>query len=468
MRRHFLAIIALSYPSLIYAQQTLYEGEHGELSVGVQIQTAMLIEGNNRSGGEIKKNLSDIYGELTVEPNIKAIINLPHDNQLYAGFSYIYSSMLGDDPSGITQNNVLMPLEKTDFTQIGYYPYYKDAGLTEEKYIGWRSGKLLESWGENAIDLSAGAQDYKLGTGLLLANGSDDGGYKGSYWIGSRTAFTNTLIAKINTHDIKLEGFHLETRPRNPATKKNYDGVNLEYNYNDIVTIGLSYINENNKGHRRSIHEIGSPIDLGYASLDNDVYNMRVNFLPLPDTLPNLSISGEYVNQQNKVTLQPTLDNAVSQRHIAQGGYAQIGYKFADVSWQPTLSYRYTRLGNGFDSMAYGFKTWGTWFQGEINGEFILDNSNLITHVGRLTLAPTESVTFNLIYLNYEFVNPDTFNLTSAHYGNEIDLLADWSVTDSIDLSAGFETFVPSEGGKQYLEGNKTWVQGMVYASFKF
>ncbi|MDD1617467.1 MAG: hypothetical protein CG439_2587 [Methylococcaceae bacterium NSP1-2] len=73
-----------------------------------------------------------------------------------------------------------------------------------------------------------------------------------------------------------------------------------------------------------------------------------------------------------------------------------------------------------------------------------------------------------LIYLNYEFVNPDTFNLTSAHYGNEIDLLADWSVTDSIDLSAGFETFVPSEGGKQYLEGNKTWVQGMVYASFKF
>ncbi|MSP27058.1 MAG: hypothetical protein EXR80_01045 [Methylococcales bacterium] len=80
-----------------------------------------------------------------------------------------------------------MPLEKTEFTEYGYYQDFKDAGLTEEKYVGWKSGQLLEKFDENAIDLSAGAQDYKLGTGLLLANGTDDGGYRGSYWIGSST-----------------------------------------------------------------------------------------------------------------------------------------------------------------------------------------------------------------------------------------------------------------------------------------
>ncbi len=466
--RRFLAIIALSYPPFLYAQQTLYDGEYGALSAGLQIQTATLMEGNNRSGDPTKQHLSDIYGELTVEPNIKASINLPQESQLYAGFSFIYSSMLGHDPSGITQRGVLMALEKTDFTQFGFYRNFKDAGLTEEKYIGWRSGKLLSAWDENAIDLSAGAQDYKLGTGLLLANGTDDGGYRGSYWIGSRTAFTNTLIARINTNGIKIEGFHLETRPRNPATKRNYDGINLEYNYHDIANIGFSYINANNKGHKHGIHEDGSLFNTAYASMDNNVYNIRLNFLPLADVLPDLSISGEYVNQHNNITIQPIFDNAVSNRHIAQGGFAQIEYKFSDISWKPTLSYRYTRLGKGFDSMAYGFKTWGTWFQGEINGEFILDNSNLITQVGRLILAPTERLTMNLIYLNYEFVNPNEFNLTSSHYGNEVDLLADWSVNDSIDLSAGIETFVPSEAGKQYFGGNKTWVQGMMYASFKF
>jgi hypothetical protein len=318
------------------------------------------------------------------------------------------------------------------------------------------------------LDLSAGAQDYKLGTGLLLANGTDDGGYRGSYWIGSRTAFTNTLIARINTNGIKLEGFHLETRPRNPTTRRNYDGVNVEYNYHDIATVGVSYINANNKGNKRNIHEEGSLFNTAYTSMDNDIYNIRLSFIPLATALPDLSISGEYINQHNNITTQPIFDAAVVDRHIAQGGYAQIEYKFSKLAWQPNLSYRYTRLGKGFDSMAYGFKTWGTWFQGEINGEFILDNSNLITQVGRLTLTPTERISLNLIYLNYEFVNPSAFDLTSSHYGNEIDLLADWAVNDTVDLAAGFETFVPSEAGQQYLGGNKTWVQGMLYASFKF
>ena len=468
MRRLALAIIALSYTPLIAAQQTLYDGEHGLLSTGLHIQTAMLIEGNNRLGEPNKSQFSDVFSEITLEPNIKAIIKLPHESQLYAGFSVIYGGQLGYDPSGNARRGVEMSLEKADFTQVGRYRDYRGAVLTEEKYIGWRSGKLFPSWGENAIDLSAVAQDYKLGTGLLLANGTDDGGYRGSYWIGARSAFINTLMAKINIQGIKLEAFHLQTRPRDLAAKKNYDGINLEYNYNDIANIGFSYINENNKGHKRNLHEDGSTVSLGYGSINNNIYNARLSFSPLPDTLPDLSISGEYVYQENNRAIQPNFDFAVSERQIAQGGYTEISHKFSDDFWKPTLSYRYTRLGKNFISMAYGFTTWSTWWQGEINGEWILDNSNLITHVGRLVLTPAEKVTVNLIYLNYEFVNPKAFDLTSASYGNEVNLLTDWAVTDTIDLSAGIETFVPGEAGKQYLNGNKTWVQGMLYASFKF
>jgi hypothetical protein len=62
-----------------------------------------------------------------------------------------------------------------------------------------------------------------------------------------------------------------------------------------------------------------------------------------------------------------------------------------------------------------------------------------------------------------------------------VDLVVDWAVTDTIDLAAGIETFIPDLGGKQTFNsravdgdgvllggGNKMWVQGMVYASIKF
>jgi hypothetical protein len=119
--------------------------------------------------------------------------------------------------------------------------------------------------------------------------------------------------------------------------------------------------------------------------------------------------------------------------------------------------------------MSPGFATWGTWFQGEITGEWMLDNSNLMTHVGRLVLTPVESVTLNLIYVNFAFVNPTAFALTSPNYGNELNLLADWEFSDALEFSAGIEAFIPGKAGKQYLgDGNKVWLQGLLTASFTF
>ncbi|MGR9012823.1 MAG: hypothetical protein ACU83U_04185 [Gammaproteobacteria bacterium] len=453
-------LTALGYSGATYAQFTLYDGDYGSLSAGLHIQMASLGEFNNRSGDPLAKNtLSDIYWEHTVEPNIKAAVNLPMGSQLYSGFSMIYSAMLGHDPSGITfRGTPLVGSERADFTP---YKDYKDWMMSEEMYIGWRSGKWLESLGENAIDLSAGAQDYILGSGFLLANGTDDGGFRGSYWIGSRTVFINTMIARINTNGFKLEGFYLENHPRNPDNRKRYTGMNIEYNYQNIANFGFSYINDNDYG--------------GSLTAETDVYDFRVDVKPLPEILPGLSISTEYVQQLNNKFTDP---NPISPnlywygelgRKTVSGGFGEIEYKFNEMPWQPALSYRYSIMEKGFDFMNFGFKTWGTWFQGEITGEFISDTTDLITHTTRLVVNPIEDVTMNLIYLNFKFDDPKVWNVKSPHFGNEVDLVADWSVNSSIDLAAGIETFIPNAGGKQvYNGGNKVWVQGMVYASFKF
>lgn len=455
-KRFTLGCIMLGCANMAHAQYVFYDGEHGLLSAGLHVQMVSLGEINNQSGGPNKHYLSDLYWEHTLEPNIKAAVNLPEGSQLYSGFSMIYSAMLGHDPSGITYRG--SPHSKRE--NFAPYPDYKDFMMKEEMYIGWRSGKLLSSFDENAIDLSAGSQDYILGSGLLLANGTDDGGFRGSYWIGSRTVFVNTLIARINSDGFKFEGFYLENNPRNPDNKKRYTGMNIEYNYNDIANFGFSYINNDDYG--------------GSLTAETNVYDFRVDVKPLPDTLPGLSLSTEYVHQlNNKFTdvdpLNPTLYlYGEMGKKTVSGGFGQIEYKFADVPWQPALSYRYSAMQKGFDFMQFGFKTWGTWFQGEITGEFISDTTDLFTHTTRLVVKPVDDVTVNLIYLNFKFDDPAVWGVNSTKFGNEVNLLADWSVNSTVDLAAGIETFLPDTGGKEVYGGNKMWVQGMVYASFKF
>lgn len=461
LRRLCFGIFIISAANTAVAEYELYEGDHGNLKIGLQLQSANFSAINNQSGSPAKANLSDFTWEMSVKPHLNGTLNLPHESKLYGGFSYVYSGTLGHDQSGYTQKGVEMYLQENDYTALGRYDNYRYKNKTEELFLGWKSGKLLDDDEKITVDLSGGKQNYKLGSGFLLNYGADNGGSRGAGWINPRTAFNNTLLGRFNFNDIKLEGFYLETRPLNPAEKRSYQGANVEYQYSESTNFALSYIKTGNK---RFLHDEGSTDLLGRQVLDNDTYNARFEFSPLT----NFTLSTEYAYQINS-TKTATNESTDKTKIHASGGFGQIEYKREDLFWQPAISYRYAIQDDGFDGMSPGFVTWGTWFQGEISGEWMLDNSNLITHVGRLILTPVESVTLNLIYLNYTFVNPAAFALTSANYGNEVNLLTDWQCTDSLSISAGLEAFVPSEAGKEYLGGgNKVWLQGMIAASFEF
>ena len=79
---------------------------------------------------------------------------------------------------------------------------------------------------------------------------------------------------------------------------------------------------------------------------------------------------------------------------------ALVGYQF-EMPWQPKLSYRYaffegddptTTENEAFDGLFTGFYDWGTWWQGEIAGEYFVSNSNLISHQLRVHTKPNESI----------------------------------------------------------------------------
>jgi len=452
-RRCFISIFVTIFTQVAMADYSLYDGERGAISAGLEVQTAMFTEVNNQSGSSAKAHLSDYFWELSAKPHLEGELNLFNENKLYGGFSYVYTSTLGHDPSGYTQKDVTVYLQETDYTALGRYDNYHYKNKTEELYLGWKSAKLLDTEEKVTLDLSGGKQNFKLGSGFLLNYGADNGGNRGAGWINSRTAFNNTMLGRLNVDDVKFEGFYLETRPLNPAEKRIYQGGNIEYNHSETTKFAVSYINTGNK---RMLHDEGSIDSLGNQTTHNHTYDARFEFSPLENT----TINTEYVYQINQI--------ATTMTH-ASGGFGQIEYKFQDVFWQPALSYRCAIQGEGFDGMSPGFGTWGTWFQGEITGEWILENSNLITHQGKLVLSPFESLALNLIYYNFTFVNPAAFALTSPNYGNEVNVLADWEFSDALEFSAGIEAFIPNEAGKQYLgDGNKVWLQGILTASFTF
>ena len=97
--------------------------------------------------------------------------------------------------------------------------------------------------------------------------------------------------------------------------------------------------------------------------------------------MPDLSFEFEYASERNGDALD-------SDAWTLQGAY-----QFSDVTWTPTLSYRYaffegddpaTAANEAFDPLFLGFYDWGTWWQGEIAGEYFLSNSNLMSHLVRV------------------------------------------------------------------------------------
>ena len=442
------------------AGYSLYEGQYGDLNAGLLAETAAFSEINNNSGGKKKSGLTDGFIDINIKPHIEGSFNTFNSSKLYGGFSYSYTSSAGHDPSGFTHDRYIYGptlTKESDYIQYGTYNNYRDMFATEDLYAGWKSGKILDENEKISIDLSGGRQKYNIGTGFLISYGADNGGNRGGGYVWPRTSFDNTLIGRVNVFDTKFEGFYLETRPLNPADKRSYAGANIEHIISDTSSIGFTYINTHNK---RSLHELNSTVSLGIQNVNNNTYDGRFEFSPLE----NFQFSSEYAYQVNTTTVidKTTLD--------ASGGFGQITYKREDLYLKPALSYRYAIQGEHFDGMSPGATSWGTWFQGEITGMWMLYNTNLITHMTKLVVKPREDISTNLIYFKYSFLDPSIFGQTSGNYGDEINLITDWQYNETFKFTASLAGFMPGEGGKQYMGGdaNQTWLQGMLYTSFNY
>lgn len=319
----------------------------------------------------------------------------------------------------------------------------------ENLYIGWRSGKSIAA-GENLIDVSLGMEPYKIGQGLLLWDGGAEGGVRGGYWSNARAAWLYAGIAKFHLTASTLELFALQRNPVPGFDQKNkIFGANYQLLVGTASTIGLSYMYLKNDS-------------LAYRNGES-VINVRAFTTPL-HSVPDLTFDAEYAYETNSTLL------------TSGGWYAQLAYTFSKLSWKPTLSYRYawfegddpnSTKREAFDPLFTGFYDWGTWWQGEIAGEYFLTNSNLISNQIRLRATPNDKLSPNLIAYFFSLQKEPT-NITSSDIGFELDAILDWKLNTNMTFSFVLATMSPGAAVKQEFNRTSNLNYGMIYFAYSY
>ncbi len=385
----------------------------------------------NNPHEDVPENLSDQWFEGFIRPALSGSYG-GDDGEIYGKLSAVGERTYGSAPSLVGE----------DFSSF----------QVEDMYVGWRSGDTL-SLGKDVVDFTVGRAPFQLGHGFLVYDGAAEGGSRGGYWTNARKAFQFAAIGRFKPGKHKVEVFYLDKDELPEADSgSRLFGLNYEYAFDDSSSVGGTYL-------RAMAHDRPGRDGL-------NVYDFRAFLTPI-SSVKDFSIEAEYAREDNGVALD------------SNGWYLQGAYEFSDVTWKPKVSYRYaffqgddpnTAKSESFDPLFLGFNDWGTWWQGEIAGEYFLSNSNLISHELRVHTSPTEKIGTGLIYFDFLADHPATFapGVTAKDIAREIDWYMDWKLNSNFTLSLVGAYADPGQAVKQGFDRTKNFTYGMAYLAYSF
>lgn len=377
-------------------------------------------------------DLSDQWFEGTMKGSLKGVFTLASSSQLYGTVSAVGARTYGEAP------RIVGP----DLSSFG----------AEDFSIGWRSGKSIGR-GENLIDVVVGRVPYRIGHGMLIADGSAEGGSRGAYWSNARKAFEFGAIARFSPGPNRIEAFYLDRDdlPEHDIGTR-LAGLNYEFAIADHSTFGASWFRTS-----------ANPEDV-FRRDGMNVFNARA--YTAPPALHGLGIDAEYANEQNG-------DFITSNAWTVEPSFS------IETAWSPTLSYRYaffqgddpgTPEIESFDPLMPGFHDWGTWFQGEIVGGYALSNSNLISHRARIHFEPGDTVSGGLMLYKFQIDQPATFEggVTSKDFAAEADVYVDWTIRERLTASFVVAFADPQAAAEQAYGRTKSFRYGLVFLAYKY
>lgn len=428
------------------------------LSAGL---TSFALTNTHFGAGQLGANLSNDIArtELYLAPRVNMTWKQSDSSTVYGGLRGVTSMTRGDgDSYGKTVG------EHWQFDGGGYQlngtPIPKVIGKNmsdtslDWAYLGWKSGNLFPALGQDGLDLSFGRQDFQLGDGMVLSDGTDEATQsKGLYWMGiARQAWNNTAIARINKAPFRAELFALEAS--SDYGDDTITGMNLEMADAKLGKVGMTYFDVNASTH----------FDINRAAVPDRkgeyVFGVHGRGKPIA-SLPILEVAGEYNRQKGGAA-----------NRDANAWFAEASLFMPFLPWYPTLGYRYASFSGdkastpgtneGWDYLYYGYTQRGPgyWYQGIVVGTYETRPSNLNTHFVHLTLAPPIQGTWiKLQYYDYRFDQASTANsitgrsTLSDKFATEWDLILGYSPTKKADYLMIYGKAQPGEGGKNRYAG---------------
>jgi hypothetical protein len=378
-------------------------------------------------------DLGDNWFEGAAKPGITGTYTNAKAWQLYGQLSVVGERTYGAAPSVVGED--------------------ASSFKVEDAHLGWRSGSALGS-SENLLELTIGRARYQLGHGFLLWDGAAEGGNRGGYWTNARKAFAFAAVGRLRPGSHTLEAFYLDKDDLPEADSRNrLWGANYELAIGEDTTLGATYM----KWYARPEAQ---PQRDGL-----NVYDVRAFSAPFP-RLRALSFEAEYAREDNGDALDSSAWTALAAWQFGGG-------------WKPKLSYRYARFegddpatsaSEAFDPLSPGFHDWGTWWQGEIAGEYFVSNSNLISHQVRLGLEASDSVATGLIAYEFRVDEPAALGpeVTQRDVAFELDGYLDWKVNENFSVSVVAAYANPGRVVQQLYDRTEDFVYGMIYVGYSY
>ncbi|VVP25543.1 hypothetical protein PS903_03989 [Pseudomonas fluorescens] len=442
MTRFSRALLAFGLPLTTHVALAGYTFEDGNLkgevnlsAGGATISTRNVNFGSGRVDVRSGKNggTEINWQEFYVKPGIKLDYSLQPDFSLLAGGSLVAATTLGDgDAGGFTRSS--------------------DGDVAaEELYGGFRAGEWT---------LTAGRQNYMIGTGFIVMDGNLDQLDDGAYWLGPRTAFKDSAILAWDHGAWKAQAFSLRTD--DDLGDFRMTGVNLDYNLDDQVTLGSMAMKVNALGPK------GSTAPRFRDGMQ--VYNVRALNAKVPG-VSALTLNAEYALEKG---------NGEGVDYDAKAWYGQADYAFNSLPLTPVFGYRYASFSGddnltdnrqkAWDPLSKGFVDWGTWLVGDVVGNYLLFNSN--ENVQQFSLKTHLNPTLTLGAIHYQFwldeKNYMGAPVSDRRFADESVVFLDWTPTPSFYTSLSYNWVKPLAAAKQVFGDDQKFSALELYFTYRY
>ena len=402
--------------------------------------------------------------EIYAKPGVDLTHSLDGSSEIYGGFSVVASTTLGTDA-----------FDKSDTGRV----------TIEEAFLGFRTGTVETG----QFDLSAGAQELKLGTGMLISNGASNGFERGAVKLGPRKAWERTIIARYRKKGLTTTAFFIDPNElASNNTKTHSVGADIRYDLDRTDFVGVTYVNVLQSGApypQAAPAGVGPPnfLDSGRDGLNAISFYGLVH--PAKGSLPGFYIGLDGAYEWNgRIDLD------------AWGGRVKIGHAWNDKPWRPDLSYSYQTFSGDdpdtpelerFDPLHYEGSP-ASWATGS-KAALVFINSNVQSH--QLTLrtmpSPRDFLTLRAAHIRVnEQRSPIQFGqatrleitdelgsvisgVTANHLADDFFVEYTRILTPNIFLTGGFSISVPGKGIENAFGGDApNWTGGFVNVVVNF